>query len=106
MSRVKKREKKATVDLNVHKRMIKVKMNQPWKILVPVQEWLPSQVAHHEVETERVVEAVGVTFGLQTTHDVEATWCEDDAEGDPETAVRGQSSSTKGVTDSHFPGTD
>ena len=87
MSRVKNSMKKATVDLTVHTRSRKVKMNQPWKILVPVRKRLPSQVTHHQIETERVVEAVGVTSGTKCTHDVEATWCEDDAEGDPETTI-------------------
>lgn len=61
----------------------------------------------HEEKTEGVLEHGGLaTVGFDESFlDVETTGGQDNGEGDPETTIGGQSSGTKGVTDSHFPET-
>lgn len=58
----------------------------------------------HQEQTHRVIEEVGTTILLERRHNFEAARSQDNSEGNPETTVRGQSSGTKGVSDSHFPG--
>lgn len=53
-----------------------------------------------EVEANGVVEVVLVLVGVS---DGEAAGGQDDGEGEPEAAVGGESSGTKGVADGHFP---
>ena len=61
--------------------------------------------AYHEIQSHRVVEHAGTAGSLDRFGDLEPTGGQDDGERDPETAVRGQSSGTEGVSDSHFPAT-
>lgn len=56
----------------------------------------------HEVETKGVGES-GWRGCFQGGDNLETTWSKNDGDTDPETTVRAQSSSTKGVTNSHFP---
>lgn len=58
----------------------------------------------HQEQTHRVIEEVGTAIRLERTHNLKAARSQDDSESDPETTVRGQSSGTESVTDSHFPG--
>lgn len=58
----------------------------------------------HEIETHGVEEVRLVAALSKALLDAKAARGEDDGEGDPETTVRGESSSTESVTDSHFPG--
>lgn len=55
--------------------------------------------AYHQIEAEDVVESVAVV----SASDFETTGGEDDSSANPETTVRRESSSTKGVSDGHFP---
>lgn len=57
----------------------------------------------HQEQTHRVIEEVGTTVLLERRHNFEATGSQNNSEGNPETTVRGQSSGTKSVSDSHFP---
>lgn len=59
----------------------------------------------HQEQTEGIVKHGGATLvgSDKSRLDVEATGGQDNSEGDPETTIRGQSSGTKSVTDSHFP---
>ena len=56
----------------------------------------------HQEKTELVIESSG-TRRHELSFDVKAAGCEDDGEREPETAVGGERSCTKGVSDSHFP---
>lgn len=91
ISSVKKREKKATVDLRVQSTKRKVKMNQPLSDVL-VEDSRPGQCcvgrgfSYHQVQTEFIVERSGARC-LKRRFNLEATGCKDDAEGDPETAV-------------------
>lgn len=58
----------------------------------------------HEEQTHRVIEEVTTAILLERGHNLEAARSQDDSESDPETTVRGQSSGTESVSDSHFPG--
>lgn len=59
---------------------------------------------HHEEQAERVSEHGQIAvLAHQGFLDLEATRGEDNADRDPETTVRGQSSGTKSVANSHFP---
>lgn len=78
---------------------MKVKMNQPWDLLVGCSWWEGVKVgAYHQEQTHRGQELV-----LQGRLDLEPTGGQDDSEGEPETTIRRQSSSTESVSDSHFP---
>lgn len=57
-----------------------------------------------EEEAECVVEVVGVfSRGFVGGDDAETTRCEDDGDGDPETAVGGEGCGSEGVAYGHFP---
>lgn len=103
MSRKKNSRKKATVDLRVQNSRMVVKMNQPCRLLADVAD--RGRETHHQEQTEGIVEHGGsAVVSLDNSRlDVETTGGQDDSEGDPETTIRGQSSGTKSVTDSHFP---
>lgn len=62
------------------------------------------QKTYHQEKTHGVIEFGSITACLaESLTDLEPTGGQDDSEGDPETTVGGESSSTKSVTDSHFP---
>ncbi len=63
---------------------------------------------YHKEEAEGVVElrCAAAFAGFEGGDDLEAAGGEDDAEGDPESAIRGESGGTKGVSDCHFPDED
>lgn len=60
-------------------------------------------VTYHQIKSERVEQGFGVLSGLDGFFNLEPSRSENDGEGDPETTVGGQSGSTKGVANSHFP---
>lgn len=57
---------------------------------------------YHQEQTEGVVEVL-TARATQARRNLEPTGGQDDSEREPETTIRRQSSSTKGVTNSHFP---
>lgn len=59
-------------------------------------------LTYHQEQTEGIVEFGGVC-GQQFVFDLKSTGGQNNGEGEPEATVRGQSSCTKSVTDSHFP---
>lgn len=62
------------------------------------------QKTYHQEKTHGVIEFGSITACLaESLTNLEPTGGQDDSEGDPETTVGGESSSTKSVTDSHFP---
>lgn len=56
----------------------------------------------HQVEAEGVKERA-FSKRYKIALNVEASWSEDDGEGEPEATVRRESSGTESVSDSHFP---
>lgn len=61
------------------------------------------KAAYHQKESEGVAEDCGAGAVLNGFFDLKAAGCKNDAECDPETAVRGERSGTEGVSDGHFP---
>jgi hypothetical protein len=90
-----------------------VKMNQPCLRLVNVShsqghcdKIAQLERTYHQEETHGVIEFGGVIRGCaKRLFDLESTGGQDDSESEPETTVRGQSSGTESVTNSHFPRT-
>lgn len=59
--------------------------------------------AYHEEEAEGVEKGKLALLAHVCLLDLEATGCQDDSEGEPETAVRGEGGGTEGIADGHFP---
>jgi len=59
---------------------------------------------HHQEETKRVQELRdGFAIALKSVDNVEATRSQDNSEGNPETTIGRERSSTEGVANSHLP---
>lgn len=59
--------------------------------------------SYHEEESECVVESGDALVAQICFFDLKTAWGEDDGEGEPEAAVRGESGSAEGVANGHFP---
>lgn len=91
-----------------------MKMNQPCYDIVSGASFTMSLVkkrqgsdakkTYHQEKTHGVIEFGRIVACLaESLANLEPTGGQDDSEGDPETTVGGESSSTESVTDSHFP---
>ena len=59
--------------------------------------------AYHEEKADYVIKTTRAFCGNDGFFDFEAAGSEEDGEGDPESAVGGESCSTECVANSHFP---
>lgn len=61
------------------------------------------EVAYKNEEAKGVVKGTGALFGFDCRNDGETAWGESNGECNPETSVRGQSSSAESIPHSHPP---